>query len=180
MEPQSRRQEIESLVQAEWKKLRDKLPRPASPQESASWEYQLTPAIPAAWPPDGKGIVYYYAFAYGTRMDLRDAQPVAAPWARITSGGQSAPRLEILKKEIKQIGIEGVRPLRQEEIKIFDQRATVDGEIRNLASKTSLAGIDPKRVRQFFQFWCSTHGVIAEQLRPRHPQFFAWVGCKQR
>jgi hypothetical protein len=179
MDPQSRRQEVDSLVQAEWKKLRDKLPRAASPQEFTSWEYQLTPPIPAAWPPDGQGIVYYYAFAYGTRMDLRDAQSFAAPWARITVEGESAPRLEILEKAIQQVGIQGVRPLREEEARILSQRAVVEGQIHRLTAKTSLAGIDPRPLREYFQFWCSTHGVIAEQLRPRHPQFFAWAGCKQ-
>jgi hypothetical protein len=179
MNPQSLRQEVESLVKAEWTKIRAKLPRAGSPQEFTSWEYQLTPPIPAAWPPDGQGVVYYYAFAYGTRMDLRDAQLVAVPWARITVDGESTPRLEILEKEIKQVGIQGVRPLRKEEIEIFAQRAAVEEQIRKLATKTFLAGIDPQPLREFFQFWCSTHGVVAEQLRPRHPQFFAWVGCKQ-
>ena len=178
MDPESLRQEVELLVKAEWKKISDKLPSAASPHEFTSWDYEITPAIPASWPPDGKGVVYYYAYAYGMRMNLMDAQLVAAPWGRIIWDGKSVPRLEILEKEIKQIGTQGVRPLRKEEIKMFDQRAAVEEQIRNLASRTSLAGIDSKPLRQFFQFWCSTNGVIAEQLRPQHPEFFDWVGCK--
>jgi hypothetical protein len=126
----------------------------------------------------GKGVVYYYAFAYGMRIDLKDAQLVAAPWARITSEGESTPRLEILEQEIKQIGVQGVRPLRKEEIKMFDQRAAIEEQIQTLSMKTSLHATDAKRLKEFFQLWCSTHGVIAEQLQPKHPEFFDWVGCK--
>lgn len=180
MEPQSPRQEVESIIKVSWANIKSGLPAPRSFNEFVSWDYAIAPAIPAAWPPDGKGVVYYYTFAYGSNpARLVDGQFVAAPWAQVkVDVARGAPELEILSKGIKEIGIQGVRPLREEEIKIFNQRAAVEEQIQTLSRKTSLHAIDAKRLKEFFQLWCSTNGVIAEELRRKHPQFFEWVGCK--
>jgi hypothetical protein len=97
---------------------------------------------------------------------------------KVDATGQAASQLEMLTKGIKEVGIQGVRPLRDEEIKTLDQQAAVEEQIQTISKKTSLRGIDAKPLKQFFQLWCSTNGVIVEQLRSKHPQFFDWVGCK--
>jgi len=181
MDAQSLRRQVESLIKAEWTKIDPTRAMAKSIDEFKSWSFAVTPPIPAAWPPDGKGVVYYYAFAYGMNPSrLADGEWIAAPWARVKvdATGQAAPQLEMLTKGIKEVGIQGVRPLRDEEIKTLDQQAAVEEQIQTISKKTSLRGIDAKPLKQFFQLWCSTNGVIVEQLRSKHPQFFDWVGCK--
>jgi hypothetical protein len=181
MDAQSLRRQVESLIKAEWTKIDPTRAMAKSIDEFKSWSFAVTPPIPAAWPPDGKGVVYYYAYAYGMNPSrLADGEWIAAPWARVKvdATGQAASQLEMLTKGIKEVGIQGVRPLRDEEIKTLDQQAAVEEQIQTISKKTSLRGIDAKPLKQFFQLWCSTNGVIVEQLRSKHPQFFDWVGCK--
>jgi hypothetical protein len=182
MEPQeSVREKVEAMVKEEWKKIEATIEPAASPQDFMGWRYALSPAIPAAWPPDGKGSVYYYAFAYGLNPTrLADAEFVAAPWLRVKVDaiGKSAPQLEILTKKIKEIGIQGVRPLEAEELGVLKQAKQVEEQVYKLTQATSLRSVDSVTVKQHYQLWCSTQGAIAEQLRPQHKKFFDWVGCK--
>jgi len=181
MDAQSLRRQVESLIKAEWTKIDPTRAMAKSIDEFKSWSSAVTPPIPAAWPPDGKGVVYYYAYAYGMNPSrLADGEWIAAPWARVKvdATGQAASQLEMLTKEIKELGIQGVRPLQEDEVKISRQRALVEEQILNLSTKSSVAGFDAKPVKQFFRVWCSTNGVIVEQLRSKHPQFFGWVGCE--
>ena len=167
----------EALVKAEWRKIKE----PAGPPgQFVGWSPAVSPALPAAWPPDGKGQIHYYAYAYGFRPSLSDAQVVGAPWARVTvdATGRASPRLGILTRKVKEIGIQGVRPLRTDEIPVAKSYDAVEAELYKLSRQTSLANIDTSAIKRYFRHWCDTNGTMAEQIRPLHKAFFDWVGCK--
>lgn len=173
---------VEQLVKAEWEKIPQPLPpgadNPGSPGWIA-WSYRISPPFPAAWPPDGKGLLYYYAYAAGLQPGvLADAERLGPVWARVKvdATAQSAPQLEILAKEIKVVGTIGVGPLRQEEVAIYGSREVVVAQVWEASTKTDAKALDAPSVRKYYCAWSKDSGV-GENIRRYHPEFFKWLGC---
>jgi len=173
---------VEELVKAEWEKILKPLPPGADNPGSAAWigwSYRISPPFPAAWPPDGKGIVYYYAYAAGFQpAELADAERLGPVWAQVKVDvtGASGPRLEILAKEIKVVGTIGVRPLTKEEIAVYDTGEAVAAQIHEASKKTDTKALDAASARKYYCAWSRDSGQ-GENIRSYHPQFFNWLGC---
>ena len=173
---------VEELVKAEWEKIPKPLPPGAdSPGSTAwiGWSYRISPPFPAAWPPDGKGIAYYYAYAAGFQpAALIDAERLGPVWARVKvdATGQSPPRVEVLAKEIKVVGTIGVRPLTKEEIAVYDTGDAVVAQVYEASRKTDAKALDALSVRKYYCAWSKDSGV-GENIRRYHPEFFKWLGC---
>ena len=175
----------EDLVQQAWQKIEQTLP-PAKlsdlsgPPRGVVWNYVISPPFPAAWPPDGKGMVYYYAYASGFRMGLVDAEVVAAPWGRLTADALAgvSPKLEMLGERLTDAGVQGVRPLEPEEISVYKTKEAVEARILALSQSKSIPPADEKLIRLYFCQWRKGNGVIAGQIGKFHPGFFKWLECK--
>jgi hypothetical protein len=173
---------VEELVKAEWEKIAKPLPPGADNPGSPSWigwSYQISPPFPAAWPPDGKGGLYYYAYATGFQPGgLADGERLGPVWARIKVDvtGQSAPRLEILAKEIKVVGTVGVRPLTQEEIAVYGTGDALAAQVYEASRKTDAKALDAASARKYYCDWAKDSGV-GEDIRRFHSEFFKWLGC---
>jgi len=104
---------------------------------------------------------------------------VGALWARVTvdANGRVAPHLEILTRQIKEIGIQGVRPLRAEEIAVVKSYDAVEAQLYKLSREAARGNIDAPAIQRYFSLWCETSGTVAEQIRPYHKEFFHWLGC---
>jgi hypothetical protein len=142
---------VTSLVRAEWQKISS-----SDSKGPPFWSVRVTPGIPCAWPVKEGGSLCYYAYAAALDPQLADGERTAAPWAKVTAdpAQKTPPKLEVLMKEAKEIGIQGVRPLNKEEI----------GAAR-----------DPK---DSFCFWVRNNGVIAGELKKLHRQFFDSLECR--
>ena len=128
------------------------------------WMPALSPPLPSSWPPDGR--VRRYAFAYRPRPGLADGAEVAAPWAIVER------EVTVLDRTLTPLGIQGVRPLRAEEIALAERDAEVAAL---LAGPPDAAGA--ALVRAFHCGWAGRQGVIARDILARHPDFAAWLGC---
>jgi hypothetical protein len=180
MSTKDSKKQVEDLVKAEWKKLSTTVEPAKAIDDFVGWSYSISPAIPAVWPPDGKGLLYYYAYAYGLSPRFADAQLIAAPWGRVKVDvtGRAAPSLEILNKQIEEIGPQGVRPLMAEEIAVLDTEDAVEKQLWELSRRTGLGGTADDSVKRYYRLWCQTNGTVAEKIRARHKQFFDWLGCQ--
>lgn len=143
--------------------------------------FALTPPLPAAWPPNGDGILAYYAYAYGLGTHLSDGEYNSAPWGRllVKTKGSAKPEFERLANEVKELGTQGVRPLTQEETEI---RATEDLAYKSLRSlaRGKSAPKGPDRVLQaYYCLWLGTHGVVAGSLEEKLGAFFKWLDCER-
>jgi hypothetical protein len=173
---------VEELVKAEWEKTPKPLPPGANnPGSSAwiGWSYQISPPFSGAWPPDGKGIVYYYAYATGFQpAALADAERLGPVWARVKvdAAGQEAPQLEVLAKEIKVVGTIGVRPLTKEEIAVYSTGDAVEAQVYEASKKTDTKALDAASARKYYCAWSKDSGV-SKDIRTYHPAFFRWLGC---
>jgi hypothetical protein len=173
---------VEELVKAEWEKIPKPLPPGADSPGSAAWigwSYRISPPFPAAWPPDGIGIVYYYAYATGFQpAALADAERLGPVWARVKvdATGQEALQVEVLAKEINVVGTIGVRPLTQEEITVYDTGDAVAAQVCEASRKTDAKALDAPSVRKYYCAWSRDSGQ-GETIRRYHPEFFRWLGC---
>ena len=173
---------VEELVKTEWEKIPKPLPPGAdNPGSSAwiGWSYQISPPFPGAWPPDGKGIVYYYAYATGFQpAALADAERLGPVWARVQvdAAGQEAPQLEVLAKEIKVVGTIGVRPLTKEEIAVYDTGEAVAAQVYEASRRADTKALDAASARKYYCAWSKDSGV-GKDIGSYHPGFFQWLGC---
>ncbi|MBP0493917.1 hypothetical protein [Roseomonas indoligenes] len=136
------------------------------------WSPLVSPAFPLAWPPDGTAALRRYAFAYRQRPGLADGVEVAAPWAAAETRPGAPTRIILLAGGLAPLGIQGVRPLRPEEMRLIEREAEV----------AALLAAPPDRdgaalIRAFHCNWASRQGVVARTVAPDHPDFIAWLGC---
>jgi hypothetical protein len=182
MEPASSRHQIEPIIKAEWAKLNAGIPPVRSFKEFKSWSFAISPAIPAAWPPNGSGVVHYYAYARAVNpMMLMDGEFTAAPWARLTvdtTRQGSNPAIEILMTEVREIGIQPVRPITAKEQALFEKDHLADDELRAMSQRTSAGWFRARLARRYLRAWCDLNSTIAALLRRRHKPFFRWAGCR--
>jgi hypothetical protein len=174
--------QVEELVKAEWEKIPKPLPPGAdSPGSTAwiGWSYRISPPFPAAWPPDGKGVLYYYAYATGFQpAALADAERLGPVWARVKvdTTGQEALQVEVLAKEINVVGTIGVRPLTKEEIAVYDTGDTVVAQVYEASRRTDAKALDAPSVRKYYCAWSRDSGV-GKDISSYHPEFVKWLGC---
>ena len=189
MNPEQIRNNVNELVKAQWRKVEPSLPsgpegRPLNPSspDYRFWEYRISPPFPVAWPPDGKGLVYYYAYAAARNPSvLVDGEWLGPLWARIKvdATSRSGPQLEILTREIKEVGQLGVRPLTKEEIDIYNSADSVTAELYDNLQRADLKGLNAPLIRRYYCAWARDTGM-GRAIRTYHPEFFEWLGCKGR
>jgi hypothetical protein len=174
---------VEEVVKAEWEKMPKPLPpgadSPGSP-DWVGWQYRLSPPFPAAWPPDGEGVVCYYAYSTGfSPARLADAEVLGPVWARVKvdARGRSAPQLQILDRVIKEAGVIGVQPLGKNEVAASMDGDSAAEQIIQASTRTDAKPLATPLIRQYYCAWNRNAGV-AEAIRPFHPEFFKWLDCR--
>ena len=176
-------QPFKDLLDAQWKNVKPIVPiRPGEdPGLGVFWEYRISPPFPSHWPPDGSLKLIYYIYAAGlSPRALVDGEYVAAPWGRVEVDprGTGGPKFRHLSEKLREIGIQGVRPLTQEEAAIFQKKAAAEAYLATLTSLTDKIEKDVRMLRQYFCTWWQFNSHIVKEIRPAHEQFFLWLGCK--
>ena len=166
---------VRSFVEEKWKDLAWTVP-PFQPPENEMWNYRITVPFPSFWPPASGNALVYYAVPYGINLArLVDAEFVGAPWARITVQKDSPPQVELLEKKVVKIGIQGVRPITQKEKEIYRSEKMVIGYLGEISSLPDDSAPEAKALRDFYGFWKSHNGVLADHLLEHHRAFFSWL-----
>ncbi len=137
------------------------------------WVMAVSPPVPAHWPPDADGALVRYAYAWTLRLHIADGSEVAAPWARSEGKPGEAPRVEVIRRTLESLGIQGVRPMLPAELQLAGREEEVAALLTSPLSPAS----EPL-IRAYYCKWRSLNGVIAATLVPRHPEFFAWLRCR--
>lgn len=141
---------------------------------SAGWHMLVSPAFPEHWPPLGGGALVRYAFAYRLPLHVADGAETAAPWARSVGKPGGAVRVELLRRRLDPIGIQGVRPMGAGEAELAGRQE----EVAVLLLSPRLDPAAESLVRAFYCNWLGRQGVVAAAIMPRHPEFHRWLSCR--
>lgn len=152
-----RQDKINKLVETAWVGIE---------QNEDGWIYRISPEFPISWPDTKRTKTVYYVFA--TRIDLQrtaDGERVAAPWATIqvdSANNGSSPTLVIKNRKLVELGIQGVRPLTQEEAKAYKEIGI---------SKTGIS-------RQGYCTWIKNNSLLSRAIELDQRNFFNWLQCE--
>ena len=150
----------QTKIDTEWKKI-------DQGNKDIIWQYRVSLPFPADWP--SKGTDYYYIYANGQdiRHMIADGELIARPWAKIEVS-PTDQKLIILSTKLKKIGIQGVRPLKGEDVRSYRarQKSVKQGDTTYETQK------------KYYCWWLGNNGVIADIIRPHHEAFFKWLECK--
>lgn len=168
------RDEVYALALPRWEQRKAGLPR-----GKVGWSYSdVSPAMPTAWPPDGRGLLCHYVGAHGYAQGLVDGVMVARPWAKVLADprGESPATFEILTDEIVELGVQGVRPMSPSASKPSPRDPAVVAEQFDVLWRAPPAAGQPyPYVKESYTFWLRNNGTFAGAIRPLHAEFFAWI-----
>jgi hypothetical protein len=140
---------------------------------------RVAPPVPARWPPQGPTALVFHVYAAVFDPGLRDAERVLTSWALATlEPGAVEASLRTLRKPSRELGVQGVRPLRPEERQALATRDAAEGALAQMASEGRAEGAEAAEVRRYYCAWLSANGVFAGELRGASPEFFDWLGCQ--
>ena len=177
-------EDLKTLLDAQWENVKPIVPiRPGEDPRRGGvfWEYRISPPFPSHWPPDVNLQLFYYVYAAGLGPStLVDGEHVAAPWGRVEMDprGPGGAKFTRLSEKLREIGIQGVRPLTQEEVAIFKKKTAAQAYLATLTSLTDENEEAVRMLQQYFCKWCQFNGGIVAEIRSAHKQFFLWLGCK--
>lgn len=140
---------------------------------------RVAPPVPARWPPQGPTALVFHVYAAVFDPGLRDAERVLSSWALATlEPGAAEASLRTLRKPTRELGIQGVRPLRAEEQQALATRDAAEAALARLAREGRAEGPEAAPVRRYYCAWLSVNGVFAEELRGASPGFIEWLACR--
>jgi hypothetical protein len=145
---------------------------------AGAWTLAITPPMPEKWPPTKKNVMYLYTYARSTMP--ADAPKVSAPWGRVTLQNDGTFTLETWTKKITDVENQPVHPLRDPgAISLFKRAEIFEGVLMQVAAGTAVNDRDVSEMKRYYCAWSSTDSVIAGKIRPRHVEFFKWLGCEK-
>ncbi|WP_225413964.1 hypothetical protein [Stigmatella hybrida] len=161
---------VKAAAKKTWKESVDT--RRENPADAGfiSWDTRLSDPLPMTWPLVEPTFAFY-AYARGMNpMRLRDGEFVGPTWARITwsTHGQ---KLELIRLDTRLTshGVQGVRPLRKEELEI----------LRVKPLEVLLGPRTKAEDQQLKSYYCLQRSVgnIPPEAVTAHAAFFEWLGC---
>jgi hypothetical protein len=140
---------------------------------------RVAPPVPARWPPQGPTALVFHVYAAVFDPGLRDAERILSSWALATlEPGAAEASVRTLRRPTRELGIQGVRPLRPDEQAALSGRDTAETALAQLAREGRADGPEAAEVRRYYCAWLAANGVFAEELRGASPAFFDWLACR--
>lgn len=172
---------FKQVLDREWEKVnpnRDEHPGRGPPR--VFWNYQISPAFPSEWPPRRAAPLYYYLYASGIDAQVVDAERLSKPWARldIRRNSDGSAQLQILSKGISEIGLQGVRPLTEEEASVYALEPQIEAYLQSSDSVPQDTTKEAELLRSYYCAWSGDRGVVGE-IQPYHESFFSWLLCDE-
>jgi len=145
------------------------------------WTYRINNRLPFPdpWPPRQGAVLVYYIHAVALAPHLRDAEVQAEPWAKVTLS-KNGSKVEPLDVEHKELGTQGVRPLRKDEIEILKYGPEVWGFLSELNALPSDSDALSAKTRAYYCLSLRINPGLGVIYASRQAAFVDWLGCKER
>ncbi len=155
--------DLTSLIDPLWKAV---TPKPT--ERPVSWRYELTPALPAQWPPTSNAAATVrYAYGAGLDPSLRDAELHSAPFVRVELASDGTTKVSRLSTALEAIAPQGFHPISRGEAELQSIDLTEAASTGQMSS-----------LRAPWCLWLRNHGVVGAHLTTKHPAFFGALKCE--
>jgi hypothetical protein len=148
--------------------------RAAVAAEAADTAWELTPLLPAKWPPSGDLVVTQFAYVRLALPTGIARWEVRSPFLRVDL--PLAPR-----NAVPQLARLDARPLAPPEAALPHRASDAVMEqaaeplLEALCARALPLSEAAARIREAYRAWSFEHATLAEELRPFCPSFFAWL-----
>ncbi len=144
------------------------------------WTYRIDNRLPFPdpWPPQQDTALVYYIYAVALTPQIRDAEVLAEPWAKITLS-KDGTRVEPLDIEYQELGTQGVRPLRKDEIEILKYGPEVWGFLSGLHALPSDSDELAVKTRAYYCLSLRNGSALRNIYASRHAAFVTWLNCNR-
>jgi hypothetical protein len=170
-DPQEVMAKVRAMAEQKWKE--SLAPRNANPADAAfiGWRTDISDPFPMTWP-SAEGTLVFYALARGMNPQvLRDGEFVGPTWARMTYSAQDkTTELTLLDVRLESRGVQGVRPLRQEELEILELKP-LDSLLGSRKATTD------QKLKSYYCLQRSLGNIPSEAVIA-HTAFFEWLDSK--
>jgi hypothetical protein len=145
------------------------------------WAYRVnnTLPFPDPWPPKQGTTLVYYIHAVAMTPHIRDAEVQAEPWARVMMS-KSGIKVEPLDVQYKELGTQGVRPLRRDEIEILKNGPEVLEFLSGLSELPSDSDALTARTRAYYCLSLRNRSILRNVYAFRHVAFVTWLSCNEK
>ena len=145
------------------------------------WSYRINNRLPFAdpWPPQQGTALVYYIHAVALAPQMRDAEVQAEPWAKIILS-KDGTRVEALDVQYKELGPQGVRPLRKDETEVLRYGPEVWEFLSGLIALPSDSAALTVRTRAYYCLALRHSSALGSIYAARHAAFVSWLSCDEK
>jgi hypothetical protein len=145
------------------------------------WVYRVNNGLPFPdpWPPKQDTTLVYYIHAVAMAPHIRDAEVQAEPWARVMLS-KNGTKVEPLDVQYKELGTQGVRPLRRDEIEILKYGPEVWKFLSGLNALPSDSDALTVRTRAYYCLSLRNSSLLRNIYASRHVAFVTWLSCNEK
>jgi len=146
------------------------------------WTYRMNNGLPFPdpWPPEQNTKFVYYIHAVASAPHISGAEVQAEPWARITLSKNGSSNVEPLAIQYKELGRQGVRPVRSDEIEIMKHGEAVWEFLGALDALPSDTDVLIVRTRAYYCLWLRNNSLLGNVYASRHVAFVTWLNCEKK
>lgn len=169
--------QLEGLVEKDWHDVKSRQALEV-PSDTIGWSYRFTPPFPLVWPPAATAGVVYYGIPYGLAPGrLSDGEHVGEAWVKVELVSGQAPRVLVLREMIQPLGIQGVRPLSEKELRLEREHAQGPQHVATLTGLRADTDSQAIQIRGYYCSWVRHNHLTAKRLAAVHSDFFTWIAC---
>jgi hypothetical protein len=145
------------------------------------WTYRINNRLPFPdpWPPRQDTALVYYIHAVALTPQIRDAEVQSEPWAKITLS-KNGTKIEPLDVQYRELGTQGVRPLRKDEIEILKYGPEVWEFLSGLNALPPDSDALTAKTRAYYCLSLRINTALRSIYAFRHPAFVTWLSCNEK
>jgi len=136
----------------------------------------LTPAFPAAWPPDGRARAVYFAYAFAPQPTSQDLVLIYSPHTRLELDLLAGPGAPVAQTHLET---RELKPLEPSDPDSPEGRTTLERAERELfgaiAGKSMPAAPAAEVIRAGYRAWFSRRQALRGEMERLLPDFVGWL-----
>lgn len=142
------------------------------------WAHEIgnTP-FPEPWPPTEETAMVYYLHAVLVCSFQLHSVRQAEPWAKIKRKRDGTKLVEPLAVEFQELGTQGFRTLRDEDLEAYKMRRPAIEYLSNLRLLDDGNAPQLTMVKEYYCAFLKRNGALGRKYTQYHRSFVEWLSC---